>query len=154
MCYWECYWAEGLCHTCSYQQGGTQLLSLLHVLVLSLQNPWLIFQNKYFLFSTRDGSGVQYWHWLTRSIFLLSQTMGQQIKNLLLHGSPVREKEAGPPKSAEIFVSLAPSIAGLHFIQCSLAPMSWLQEQREGMSLNGHSPAQSLQHRLQRAAAG
>ena len=76
--------------------------------------------------------------------FLLSQRMGQQRRDLILHGSLVREREARPPKSAEIFLSLAPGIAGLHFIQCSLVFISWLQEEHEGMSLNGHSPAGRL----------
>jgi len=58
--------------------------------------------------------------------FLLSQRMGQRKGNLLLHRSPIDNREAEPPKSAEIFIALAPGTAGLHFTQCSLAPISWL----------------------------
>lgn len=77
--------------------------------------------------------------------FLLSQRMRKQPAkgNLLLCGSLVRQREAGAPTSAEILISLAPVIAGLHFFQCSLAPFSWLAGEQEGRSLNGHSAAQA-----------
>lgn len=94
-------------------------------------SPWEVLCNDFF------------WHWLTRSIFCSLRGWGrsQQRRNLLLHGSLVRQREAGPPKSAEIFVFLTPGIAGLHFFQCSLVPISWLHGEQEGRSLNGHSAA-------------
>lgn len=107
----------------------------------SLWNPWLTCQNKYFSFSM--GSVVQclLLALALKEHFLLSQRMRKEPAkgNLLLHGSLVRQREAGPPKSAEILIYLAPVIAGLHFF--SLAPISWLCGEQEGRSLDGHSAA-------------
>lgn len=56
----EHYSAQGLCHTSGYQQGEIAAFGLLHVLALSLSNPWLVHKKQHFPFSSCDVSAVQY----------------------------------------------------------------------------------------------
>lgn len=52
--------AQGSCLTSGYQQGEIAVFSLLHVLALSLSNPWLVHKKQHFPFSSCDVSAVQY----------------------------------------------------------------------------------------------
>lgn len=78
--------------------------------------------------------------------FLLSQRMVQQRRNLLLRVSLIKEKEAGPPESAEIFTSCS--------WYCWPSSHQLASKRAWRHVFNGRSPAGSLQHRLHRAAVG
>lgn len=87
--YWKCYSGQEFCHTCPYQ-----LLSLLHVPVLSLGLPWLVCQNKYFPFCIHYTSGVQYLFLAMthKEHVLLFQRVGQQRRDLILYGLLVKKR--------------------------------------------------------------
>lgn len=93
-----------------------------------------------------------FWHWFTRNIFCPPRGWASKEETCSCMGRWLRKQDHQNQQTSLFLLLLG--IPGLHFIQCSLVLISWLQEAHEGTSLNGHSPAGSLQLGLHRAAAG
>lgn len=130
----EHYSAQGLRHTSGYQQGEIAAFSLLHVLALSLSNPWLVHKKQRFPFFQLQ----------CQCCAILSSGIGSQ--GALPEDGPAKKRPAParvtgqsegsrPTKTSSDLYCFAHGIASFQFIFCSLAPTSWLHKSMKGCPL-------------------